>query len=99
MHPLGISFTAVILRPPTTSFCIGEVVIGKIINEHGDLRIRPFHAKSSLECIDLSSEYQSCLEIIPPIETSPPALDTSVFDRKRRSKIAYRFTANIRSIP
>ena len=64
---IGISFTAVILTPPSTQFVRGEVVTGKVINERGDFRIRSRGAKAAEDSIDFSFAYQSFFKQISPV--------------------------------
>ncbi len=88
--PIGTPFHAVVLRRLSDRFPVtGEVVIGKILNERGDLRLRSRHPGPFQQTAEFPESYMVRIRILPDTDnpkTAPKRLHDGPWKKHVREK-------------
>ncbi len=88
--PIGTPFHAVVLRPLIDKFPVtGEVVIGKILNEQGDFRLRSRHPGPFQQTEEFPQSHMVHIRIVPDTDKPKPApgrLNDGPWKKRMREK-------------
>ncbi len=88
--PIGTPFHAVILQPLSDKFPVtGEVVIGKILNEQGDFRLRSRHSGPFQQTEEFCNSHLVRIRIVPDTDKpkcAPKRLNDKPWKRHVREK-------------